>query len=71
MRYTLMIYGKDRDIYDQITESNDKDELIAIANLLVEFVRCGRIVDDQKEPYDWLEIWDEEDDNRANDICFH
>lgn len=71
MRYTLMIYGKDRDIYDKIYSSDDKNELIAIANLLVEFVRCGKIVDDKGEPYDWLEIWDEEDDNGINDIIFH
>lgn len=71
MRYALMIYGKDKDIYDEILESNNKDELVAIATLLVEFVRCGKIVDRQKEPYDWLEIWDEEDDNGVNDIYFH
>lgn len=71
MRYALMIYNKDRDIYDEIIESDDKNKLIMVANLLVEPVRCGRIKDRSGEPYDWLEIWDEEDDNGINDICIY
>ena len=70
MRYGLLAYNKDKDIYDGIMESDSKEELETLAEELV-FKLCNdELKDKNGEPYDWLELWDEEDDNGINDIIY-
>ena len=71
MRYGLLAYNKDKDIYDGIMESDDKEELKTLAGELVFKLHNDELKDESGEPYDWLELWDEEDDNGINDIIYH
>lgn len=71
MRYGLLAYNKDKDIYDGIMESDDKEELETLAGELVFKLHNDELKDESGEPYDWLELWDEEDDNGINDIIYH
>lgn len=70
MRYGLLAYNKDKDIYDGIMESDNKEELETLASELVSKLRNEELKDKSGEPYDWLELWDEEDDNGINDIVY-
>ena len=71
MRYGLLAYNKDKDIYDGIMESDSKEELETLAGKLVFKLHNDELKDESGEPYDWLELWDEEDDNGINDIIYH
>lgn len=71
MRYGLLAYNKDKDIYDGIMESDSKEELEILAGELVFKLHNDELKDESGEPYDWLELWDEEDDNGINDIIYH
>lgn len=70
MRYGLLAYNKDKDIYDSIKESDSKEELDTLANNLLDKLKKGELKDKAGEFYDWLELWDEEDDNGINDIIY-
>ena len=71
MRYSLLAYNKDKDIYDGIKESDSKEELDTLAGELVFKLHNDELKDESGEPYNWLELWDEEDDNGINDIIYH
>ena len=43
-------------------------EVFAIAEKLRPRLRDGLLLDATGEAYDWLEIWDDEDDNGESDI---
>lgn len=66
MHYSLLAYNKDRDIFDNIMESNDKKELEKLAISLVPKMEKDELRDDIGEPYDWLEIWDEKENIRLS-----
>lgn len=70
MRYGLLAYNKDKDIYDGIMGSDNKEELETLAGELVFKLRNDELKDKSGESYDWLELWDEEDDNGINDIVY-
>ena len=70
MRYSLLAYNKDKDIYDGIMGSDNKEELETLAGELVFKLYNEELKDKSGEVYDWLELWDEEDDNGANDIVY-
>ena len=70
MRYALLAYNKNKDIYDGIMGSDSKEELETLAGELVFKLRNDELKDKSGEPYDWLELWDEEDDNGINDTVY-
>lgn len=59
MRYSLLAYNKDKDIYDAITGSDNKEELKTLAGELVFKLNNEESKDKSGEVYDWLELWDE------------
>ena len=63
----LMAYNKDRDNYDEV-HAGPVAEVFAIAEKLRPRLRDGLLLDATGEPYDWLEIWDDEDDNGESAI---
>lgn len=65
--FHLMAYNKDQDRYDERvpgTFQTVKAEAILCQSLL----RSDALRDTDGEPYDWLEIWDDEDDNGQEDV---
>lgn len=70
MRYALLAYNKDKDIYDGIMGSDNKEELETLAGELVFKLHNDELKDKSGDPYDWLELWDEEDDNGINNIVY-
>lgn len=70
-KYAFLAYNKDRDVYDEVASSDNKDELKKIAESFLSSLKAGLFKDSTGEPYDWMELWDEEDDNGTNNICFH
>lgn len=66
--YHFMGYNKDRDIYDELATFND----VRIADAYIESYRkwlCrDELRDETGEPYDWIEVWNDEDDNGVNDF---
>lgn len=59
MRYKLMAYDKDNDVYDLIMGSDDYNKVYFTAFMMYPMVLEDRLLSkDNKEAYDWLEIWD-------------
>lgn len=66
--YHFMGYNKDRDIYDELVTFDD----IQTAEVHIEdyriMLRKDELKDATGEPYDWIEMWNSEDDNGVNDL---
>ena len=67
MAHHLMAYNKDDDRYDELA-SDDCGAVSRKANELRHSIGEPDLVGADGEPYDWLEIWDDEDDNGVNDV---
>lgn len=66
--FYLMGYNKDDDTYGQLATRTSKQAMLEEANHLLPKLLSDSLRDKSGEPYDWLEVWDEEDDNGAGDI---
>ena len=64
--YCLMAYNNDRDIYNEIC-SGTYSEVREVSDSLLDQLRSGKLCDETGESYDWMEIWNDEDDNGYND----
>ena len=66
--YYFMGYNKDRDIYNELEVFDD----IQTANVHIETYKTmlckDELKDETGEPYDWIEIWNSEDDNGVEDL---
>lgn len=63
MRYKLMAYDKDNDVYDFIMESDTYHKVCYTAFIMYPILLEDRLLSkDNREPYDWFEIWDTEAD---------
>lgn len=66
--YHLMGYNKDRDVYNELIVFDD----VCMTNKYVKVCKTMLLKDELKdetgEPYDWIEIWNDEDDNGVDDI---
>lgn len=61
MRYELRAYDKDNDVYDLIMCSNDYNKVYFTTFMLHPMLLEDRLLSkDNREPYDWFEIWDTE-----------
>ena len=65
--FHLMAYSKDQDRYDE-RASGTFQTVKAEAILCQSLLRGDALRDTDGEPYDWLEIWDDEDDNGQEDV---
>ena len=64
----VMAYNKDRDVYDEVALVNSYKEIKLNIPAWREMLKNEKLKDEAGEPYDWLEIWDDEDDDGINDI---
>ena len=61
MRYKLMGYDRDNNVYDLIMCSNDYNKVYFTVFMLHPMLLEERLLSkDNREPYDWFEIWDTE-----------
>lgn len=65
--FHLMAYNKDQDKYDE-WQSGTLQEIQAEALLCRDLLRSDGLRDASGEPYDWMEIWDDEDDSGQEDV---
>lgn len=65
--FHLMAYNKDQDRYDE-WESGTFQAIKAEAMFCQNLLRSDDFLDINNEPYDWLEIWDDEDDDGKEDV---
>lgn len=66
--YHFMGYNKDRDIYNELVTFDD----VRMADTHIEIYKtmlCNdELKDETGEPYDWIEVWNDEDDNGMDDL---
>ena len=61
MRYELRAYDKDNDVYDFIMGSDDYNKVYFTTFMLHPMLLEDRLLSkNNREPYDWFEIWDTE-----------
>lgn len=65
--FHLMAYNKDQDRYDE-WQSGTLQEVQAEALFCRNLLRSDDLRDASGDLYDWMEIWDDEDDNGTRDI---
>lgn len=65
--FHLMAYNKDQDRYDE-WQSGTLQEVQAEALFCRGLLRSDDLRDASGELYDWMEIWDDEDDDGTEDI---
>ncbi len=65
--FHLMAYNKDQDRYDERAPGTFQT-VKAGAILCQSLLRSDALRDTDGEPYDWLEIWDDEDDCGQEDV---
>ena len=63
----VMAYNKDRDIYNELATAKNYDQIEPKIPAWQAQLKDDALRDETGEPYDWLEVWDE-DDNGVNDI---
>ena len=64
----VMAYNKDRDIYNELALANNYKPIEPNVPAWQEMLKDEKLKDEAGEPYDWLEVWDDKDDNGVNDI---
>ena len=73
MRFALMAYDIDNDMYGELYHSDSFDEIERAAKELIRLVEKDLLLSDALEPYDYLEIWDEQEivpDIIISDYCW-
>lgn len=59
MRYNVLVYNKDNDVYETVISADDKDTAITVANAVNKFVHQDRLLSmNNREPYDYVYIED-------------
>ena len=66
--YRFMAYNKDRDIYDELTAFDDIQTAESNIENYRTMLRKDELKDATGESYDWIEVWDDKDNNRADDL---
>ena len=57
----LMGYDKDNDVYDELNKG-DKPGIESLAKKVVERHKITEFRSSCGDPYDWFELWDDEDE---------
>lgn len=58
-KYTVLAYDKDGDVYDELDQSNDLDDMIDTAKSYLKPLRKDKLVTSSGQPYDWIEVVDD------------
>lgn len=66
--YILMGYNKDRDAYEELFVFHKLSVAELMFERLIELLKNDILKDESGEFFDWLEVWNIEDDNRLEDI---
>lgn len=66
--YHFMGYNKDRDVYNELAVFDDVRMADAHIGIYQSMLCKDELVDETGEPYDWIEIWNDEDDNGVDDL---
>jgi hypothetical protein len=66
--YNLMGYNKDRDTYEELFIFHKLSVAELMFERLIELLKNDILKDETGETFDWLEVWNDEDDNRLEDI---
>ena len=66
--YILMGYNKDRDTYEELFIFHKLSVAELMFERLIELLKNDILKDETDETFDWLEVWNNEDDNRLEDI---
>ena len=66
--YNLMGYNKDRDVYEELFSFHKLSVAELMFERLIELLKNDILKDDTGESFDWLEVWNDEDDNGLEDI---
>lgn len=66
--YILMGYNKDRDAYEELFVFHKLSVAELMFERLIELLKNDILKDETGETFDWLEVWNIEDDNRLEDI---
>ena len=64
----VMAYNKDRDIYNELATADNYKQIEPKIPAWQAQLKDDALRDETGEPYDWLEVWDDEDVNGMNDI---
>lgn len=64
----IMAYNKDRDVYNEVGLVNSYKQIEPSIPAWQAMLKDEDLLDEIGEPYDWLELWEDEDDNGVNDI---
>lgn len=66
--YHFMGYNKDRDIYNELTAFDNVEMVKVYIGTYQIMLYNDELKDEIGEPYDWIEVWNDKDDNGANDL---
>ena len=58
----LMGYDKDNDVYDELNKG-DKPSMESLAKRVMEKHKVTELISSCGDPYDWFELWDDEDED--------
>lgn len=64
----IMAYNKDRDVYNEIALAVNYKQIEPSIPAWQAMLKDEALLDETGEPYDWLEVWDDKDDDGVNDI---
>ena len=64
----IMAYNKDRDVYNELALANSYKQIEPSIPAWQAMLKDEDLLDETGEPYDWLEVWDDRDDDGVNDI---
>lgn len=69
--FCFLGYNKDADRYDELLKVDSLQKAERRIPAFQAALSRDELRDAACEPYDWVEVWDEEDDNGFNDIYIH
>ena len=64
----VMAYNKDRDVYNELALADNYEQIEPNIPAWQEMLKNEKLKGEAGEPYDLLEVWDDEDVNGVNDI---
>lgn len=64
----IMAYNKNRDVYNEVGLVNSYKQIESSIPAWQAMLKDEALLDESGEPYDWLEVWDDRDDEGVNDI---
>lgn len=66
--YHFIGYNKDRDVYNELAVFDDVKMADAHIGTYKTMLHNDELKDETGEPYDWIKVWNDEDDNGVDDL---